>query len=325
MMAVISNPILAASPPNGVESGFFEHCHCPICGGAPFSIVKPEAYPPHLVTEELIQIYRSSSDHALMDRLVSCNRCGLLYLNPRIRQALILAGYSEAIDPAFVEQNEYRIAGFKRALSKACSKVLNTIGCECEVLDVGCGGGAFLKAAADMGYRGIGVEPSKWLCEFGKRQYGLELHPGTLAEQQFEIERFGIITLWDVLEHLSDPIAELKECRRILAKNGYLLLTFPDASSLASKMLGWKWPFWLSVHLYYFTPATMKKLLGKTGFELLAQYPYYPSLSVSYILHRAQNYFGSFSHLRAWLDRSGVGRWSIRYNMGQTAVIARKT
>ena len=84
------------------------------------------------------------------------------------------------------------------------------------VIDIGCAGGAFPKAADDLGFNVVGIEPSKYLCEWGKKEYGLDLRPGILDEHDFEKESFDVITLWDVVEHLIDPRVEIKKISNIL-------------------------------------------------------------------------------------------------------------
>ena len=258
-----------------------------------------------------------------MDPLVRCRGCSLVLLNPRVREDVIVKSYASAVDPAFFQQNPNRIRTFTRLFKK----VLRAIGKEGQaslrVLDVGCAGGAFPKAAADLGSSVIGIEPSAWLCEQGKEHYGLDLRPGLLTEQQLPDKSFDIVTMWDVLEHLTQPGENLDEIHRLLKPHGTLVVSTPDYDSLARKFLRDTWPFYLNVHLFYFTRRTLAALLKKHGFELTAQFPLWQTLEFGYVLKRALAYFPVMAPMEGVLRP--IRKMPITYQMGQTVFIGTKS
>ncbi|MDP1729067.1 MAG: methyltransferase domain-containing protein, partial [archaeon] len=131
--------------------------------------------------------------------------------------------------------------------------------------------------------------------------------------------------LWDVLEHVSNPTKTLKRCHELLKKDGFLIVNYPDYNSWVSKLLGQKWPFYLSVHLYYFNQQTIAQILNKNGFEIIRIKPHFQSLDLGYILFRAKKYLGSILTPAQVLVRSiGLNNQKIPYWIGQTLVIARK-
>ncbi|MBF0369284.1 MAG: class I SAM-dependent methyltransferase [Magnetococcales bacterium] len=297
---------------------------CPVCGSGESVELRPAAYPADLTREGLEALYSASSDEMLLDALVRCLGCDLVYLNPRVDEEIILAGYTGAEDPTFVAQNPERIETFKRSLGAIARNHGLQPASGVKVLDVGCGGGAFPKAAADLGYEVVGIEPSRWLAEWGREQYQLDIRPGVLAEQNFEPHTFDLITLWDVIEHLTDPGESLERIRGLLKPGGLLVVNFPDDASLARRLMGWKWPFFLSVHLIYFTPKTLTRLLNDRGFEASRVRPYWQTLALGYLLRRAGAYFKVFGWLGRLVDQLGLGRIPLRYNMGQSLLVARK-
>jgi 2-polyprenyl-3-methyl-5-hydroxy-6-metoxy-1,4-benzoquinol methylase len=260
----------------------------------------------------------------LLDQVVCCGNCKLIYVNPRIDGKLLIQAYADAADPTFVAQNPERIATFGRVLAAICRRQGIPPSKEKRVLDVGCAGGAFPKAASELGFQVTGVEPSSWLAEFGRREYGLDIRTGILEENMFPPASFDIVTMWDVIEHLTDPQGALKTIRGLLRDDGVLIVNYPDAGSVVARALGFKWPFWLSVHLIYYTRTTMRLQLEKAGFEIVHVGTHWQKLKLSYLLFRASQYISLASILKKAADATGLGKLGATYNMGQTLMVARK-
>ncbi len=318
-----TNPCNGGDQPSS-SAFFIENGACPICASSTYDVLRAARYPANLTRDSLRSMYHSSGDHELMDQLVSCSGCGLVYLNPRVSQEIALSSYTNAIDPRFVEQNDGRIRTFKRTLAKLAHEYSIKPSKTTKVLDIGCAGGAFVKAAEDFGLSAIGIEPSAWMCEYGRDKYGLDLRQGTLEDFKLEAESFDVISLWDVLEHIYAPAEILRECERLLKPDGLLIVNYPDYDSVARKVLRWKWPFFLSVHVFYFTPKTIRALLSKCGLQALAIKPFFQTLDLGYVIQRATPYFRFFKWLGQVVSVLGIGSLPCTYNMGQSMVIARK-
>ena len=303
---------------------FTNEINCPVCNKNIFYILRRNKYPINLTKNQLLKIYSSSSDIKLMDQLVSCKECKTVYLNPRIKNEIILEAYSNAVDPLFYEQNEYRIKTFKNKLLYIIKKFKIQPNKNIQILDIGCGGGAFPKAAHELNFSVIGIEPSKWLSEKAKNEYDLDIRTGTLKDYNFPDSYFDIITLWDVIEHLTDPKDIMEESYRILKSNGLLLINYPDYSSFVRKILRYNWPFFLNVHLIYFDKKTIKRFIENNKFKIIKIKPYWQTLQLGYTLKRASEYFSFFKFLEKILSNTRVYNWSFTYNMGQTMVIAKK-
>jgi 2-polyprenyl-3-methyl-5-hydroxy-6-metoxy-1,4-benzoquinol methylase len=306
-----------------LASGLFAEIPCPLCGCGEADILVRSRYPAEVTRDQLLNIYRASSDHQLLDQMVRCRECSMVYLSPRPRTDIIVDAYVAAEDPVFVAQNPERIRTFRTSLSS----VTELTGIEPKgrmLLDVGCGGGAFPKAAHDAGFSVTGIEPSHWLAGYGRREYGLDIRQGLLVPGLFDDESFDVVSLWDVIEHLTDVPGVLETIRSLLKPGGILLVNYPDYGSWAARILGRKWPFLLSVHLLYYTPATMTLQLQRCGFEVVHMKSHWQSLKLGYVLRRASPYFPLLGKLAAPLTDLGLAERRVSYNMGQTLVIARK-
>lgn len=298
----------------------FENVRCNLCGSNSYSIVHEARYEDEK-DEDLAMKFRASGDEMLIDQVVKCKKCGLVYINPRLIPNLIIKGYSEGSDETFVSQVDARERTFKDSL-KLIEKFAPKKG---SILDIGTAAGSFLAAAKKRGWIVNGCEPNKWMVNWGNDKYGLKIKNGTLFDQNYKKNSFDVVTLWDVIEHTPDPSKVLKECNKILKDNGILVVNYPDIGSWLAKSLGRKWLFLISVHLYYFTRRTIRRILEKNGFEILTIKPHFQKLELGYLLFRA----GAYSKL---LSKIGVKvaealkleHKQIPYWLGQTFVIARK-
>ena len=92
-----------------------EKVPCNLCGADDYEIIYSASYD-KISQQELAEKFRSSGDELLLDQLVQCKRCGFKYINPRIRQELILKGYSEGTDENFISQADARELTFDKCL-----------------------------------------------------------------------------------------------------------------------------------------------------------------------------------------------------------------
>jgi SAM-dependent methyltransferase len=243
-------------------------------------------------------------------------------VRPRLRWDLILEGYRGGTDENFVSQIAFRETTFRKCLDKIES-IERPAGKR--VLDVGAAGGSFLAMAKERGYTPLGCEPSTWMCQFAREHYGLELHPGTIFDMPLEKGSVDLLTLWDVIEHTPDPKAVLARAHELLTPEGVLVMSWPDYASLAARLLGPKWPFLLTVHLYYFTPTSMTGLLRRTGFRALDYRKHWQTLELGYVGMRAAPYLGPLAGLvRGPIRLLGLEKAPLAYWVGQTMVVSRK-
>ena len=313
-----------AVPPR--QDALVEAVPCAVCGADDAEVLREARYPAELTQDWLLQVYSSSSDRTLFDQLVRCRRCALVYLSPRVREDIIARSYAEAVDPTFIEQDPDRIRTFRRSLKGLARRHgLWATRTSTRVLDVGCAGGAFVKAATDLGFEPVGVEPSAWLAEQARSRYGIDVRAGTLGDQRFAPGSFELVTLWDVIEHLTRPSEVLEQVKAVLGPRGLLVVNYPDYGSLARQALGERWPFFLSVHLLYFTRQTLSRFLQERGFEVLETRPYFQTLSLGYVLKRASAYFEAIKLAQQAAGATGLGKLPFTYNMGQSLLVARKT
>lgn len=209
-------------------------------------------------------------------QIVRCSHCGMVYVgdDPAAIDFSALygesyyTGGSEAVFADYVGQQALRRAHARRklAIQRHLAPRLPRSG---RLLDVGCAAGFFL-AEAQAYYEVQGVELSEWSSQFAREQLGLPVRTGTLQEAAFPGEHFDIVTLWDVIEHVPEPLALLQEVARVLRPGGRVVLTTGDWGSDYAQARGADWhlmtPPW---HLSFFSRATLAESARRAGLKVI--------------------------------------------------------
>jgi 2-polyprenyl-3-methyl-5-hydroxy-6-metoxy-1,4-benzoquinol methylase len=211
-------------------------------------------------------------------RTVSCDKCGLIYTNPRPTGKELEFFYTyhyrrfyESIEEpnenyakSFTQRAEI-IYSFIEEYTKSCLSKNPVI----TVLDIGCGEGSFLKLIKDRFREKVdcyGIEPSIKYAVFARKYSGTEVITGSLIlnRDQLRIKKFDLIIANHVLEHFPDPCKQLRTIRCLLKDDGFLFIEVPN-------ILGnWKGigMFHLA-HLFQYDDFTLENLLRKTGFRVV--------------------------------------------------------
>jgi 2-polyprenyl-3-methyl-5-hydroxy-6-metoxy-1,4-benzoquinol methylase len=139
------------------------------------------------------------------------------------------------------------------------------------LLDVGCSSGAFLGAAVKLGFHAEGVEPAAKAAATAQAA-GLNVRQGLLQDVGYAQGQFDAITLFEVIEHLKQPLELLQECRRILRPSGVMLIGTGNAASWSMAAMGSRWEY-LDIarhggHISFYNPYSIRDLAHKAGFSV---------------------------------------------------------
>jgi SAM-dependent methyltransferase len=306
---------------DAARAAVLEYVNCLLCGSNSYDVIYEAQYENEKDMNP-VEKFRASGDELLVDQLVRCQACGFQYVNPRLRSDLILSGYTEGQDPTYVSQIEAR----ERTFTASLDRIERAAGGKGRLLDVGTAAGAFVAAARKRGWDAEGCEPNHWMADWGTRHYGISIRKGDLLQQDYPAASFDVITLWDVIEHTTDPAAVLARCRALLKPGGILVVNYPDIGSWIARVLGRRWLFLTSVHLYYFDRRTITRLLEHSGYRTEAVRPHVQRLELDYILFRGSVLSPKLSCVARAVARTlGIGRAQVPYWLGQTFVLGRKT
>lgn len=142
------------------------------------------------------------------------------------------------------------------------------------LLDVGCSTGQFLHLAQAAGYEAFGVEFSDDSRAFAAEHFGLTVEPGSVHDSQHKSGSLDFVTMFDVIEHVRDPLADMTAVWRLLKPGGWFVLSTPNIDGLFPRMsrpmasiLGY-WPHpEPPYHLYQFSVRTLSAMLEQAGFQ----------------------------------------------------------
>ena len=140
------------------------------------------------------------------------------------------------------------------------------------------------------------------------RKNGLQVVEGTQASAGFAEGQFDVITMWDVIEHVGDPAAELREAYRLLRPGGILVVHTMDIDSLFARVMGQQWPWLMEMHLFYFSQRTLRRMVERAGYHILHCAPQGRYTRLGYLVTRVQ----ALSRPAAWLLNGAVSAFRLQ-------------
>ncbi len=226
--------------------------------------------------------FKNFAQYAVYGDIYRCRSCGLVKQQTninieRINDLLKNEKYlNESIGQLALTEKHYQFNELTKILLKF-TDIKNS-----NILDIGANTGIFLDLIKKNAKKVQGIEPSYEAYLFCKKK-GLNVKNGVIKDVLLTPNSFDIATMWDVIEHLSSPIEDLKIINRWLKPNGLIFISTHNIESNFAKLTGKHYPMLMYQHLYHFTPETMKKILENSGFRVKGIYPFKKSWSLGYL------------------------------------------
>lgn len=209
--------------------------------------------------------------------IVSCLSCGMVYVNPRIVTHDLFNIYRNEYfnrgrrSPESGYENYELNAGLRiKTFHQWYAEMRSFLPASREdALDIGCAAGYFLEVLKKDGWKNIeAIELDKRMLQ-GLKSRGYRVSDLPL-EQFIPARRYGLITLFDVLEHLPELNQDFAKLSAMLDHNGIIALVTPDFGSFQRKLFGKRWfQFKPREHIYYFTEKTLKTLAARHGLTVV--------------------------------------------------------
>ncbi len=199
-----------------------------------------------------------------------------------LRNVISLASGIVYVDPLPVEdlatfyREEYRVS-YKQTITPKPKHILRAArvcrdrlrhsghvvkaGMRC--LDIGAGGGEWVYYMKTLGCESFGIEPNHGYGTFAKDNYGVDVLLGMYQESAFPQASFDVLSLFQVLEHLADPVDDLRRMSAYLKPGGLFLIEVPDILFPGMRM-DHKWH---EGHLFGFDALTLEAVAAKAGLK----------------------------------------------------------
>ena len=258
-----------------------------------------------------------------------CKNCFLIFVWPIPQHAVDLYSqdYFDGAKHGFgyvdYEEDKSAMTGTFNAYLERIERFIPKKG---RILDVGAATGFFLRLALERGWGASGIEISNYAANIA-RQKGLNVISGTLETTDFSLSIFDVITLWDVIEHLSDPKTHLIAANKILKKGGIIAINTPDAGSFAAKLLGKHWHLLVPPeHLVIFNQRNLSMLLKSCGFDVLWTGKVGKKFTLQYAFQILANKLKSriFGRMTEFFKDNALGKINIPINLRDNFLIIAK-
>jgi 2-polyprenyl-3-methyl-5-hydroxy-6-metoxy-1,4-benzoquinol methylase len=196
------------------------------------------------------------------------------------------------------------------------------------LLDVGAATGFFLDLARKRGWQVTGVEPSAHAAAMGRAK-GIDVTTGILDDCDFPENSFDAITLWDVIEHVPEPMSTLRKVNRLLKPSGVLAINTPDSSSLVATLMGMKWHLIVPPeHLNLFHKKSLRRAVEASSFTILSEEKVGKRFTIQYVVQMLNHW----TQMKLWRESAeflrtrALGQWGVPINLRDNMfLLARKT
>lgn len=210
--------------------------------------------------------------------LYRCRACGLVFVSPRPADAELVQLYDETFySVSRLRGKKFAENVYELFLNRRRKRIERFV-TGGRLLDVGCGDGGFLRFMAARGWAVTGLDFSPTAATLAgtfadarreRLATDIAVLRGRLEDHDLPSEHFDLITLWQVLEHIGEPVPLLRRCTELLRPGGVLVVAVPNIESIQAKLAGKHW-WGLDVprHLLHYSPRVLRRALTMVGLRV---------------------------------------------------------
>jgi 5S rRNA maturation endonuclease (ribonuclease M5) len=246
--------------------------NCELCGTDNTHIIYD--FPPGYYNRETFTTFSWDGGLEIGLKIVQCNSCGLIYQNPCITPEAMKYVYPESIIPEHIDYKKLLDTHkFGLILDLIRKHLKNASGADLNAVDIGTRYGVLPMLMNQLGLKAYGLEYNK-KCVEAARKSGCDcIHQGELTSlkqlaESVHVKKFNIITMIDVIEHLLNPLEEIKLISELQSSGDVAIITTMDTDSLGHRLFKKYWYYIHSQHTFYFTKETLVKLFARHGYTL---------------------------------------------------------
>jgi 2-polyprenyl-3-methyl-5-hydroxy-6-metoxy-1,4-benzoquinol methylase len=187
-----------------------------------------------------------------------CGSCGFGWQHP-LPSCSDIRFYYHRFPTYNIHGGNEKELGFKRRIQRLAELIPQ----RGRLLDIGAGLGVFLKLAIQNGWQATGIEPQPSAAVYCQKHLGIKPYVGFIEDVQLRPQSFDVVTIWDVWEHVHAPLAFIDRCIELLAPNGILALSIPNASGYPARLFKGNWRYVMFTHLSYFTLPYVNRVMSE--------------------------------------------------------------
>ncbi len=224
-------------------------------------------------------------------RILRCTECGLVRADPlpTFDEKLASETNDYEVDAACPEvqdlfnnyHRDYVVDPIILRMQQHLGDLEKTLGGPGSLLDIGAATGIFMHLARERGWSPTGIELCAERAAAASKEFDVPIQTGMFTADSFDAGRFDAATMLDVVEHTTDPLAMLKSAHAVLRPGGAVFVAVPNQNCLltvlvnlyarlggpkAQKLLP---RLYVPIHLHYFTPRTLTRLVTDAGFRVV--------------------------------------------------------
>ncbi len=283
-------------------------------------------YPSNVTQEHLNEEIFSA--RRMPDRLhgnvFRCTDCGLTFTNPLIDLETLKKLYTRSTYTYGREEEHIRLT-YERYLRTRTLPLIARHARPWSYLDIGCGNGFMLTSALSLGFNEVcGVEPSTDAIAKADATIRNQIIQGMFDASIVGENRFDVVTCFQALDHMPDPLAFARECLKSLKQDGVMLCINHNIGSLTARILGERCPMIDIEHTYLHTPKTMVMLFEQAGFTDIRVFSVRNDYPLRYWMRLVPMPKVLKNFALRLLDVIGIGGWIIPLSAGNLGMTARK-
>ncbi len=212
-------------------------------------------------------------------RIVRCDACGHVYRSPRPAEDEADAYYDETYyaggdgEGAFAYEDERQHEPVARARARGrLARMESVLGAPGRLLEIGCSFGLLLDEARRRGWDPVGVDGSPYSAKHCVEALELDVRLGRVEDVDLPEATFDAAYLSETIEHLTDPLRTLRRLASLLREDGLVVIGTGNVGSLAARLRGGRWGYFMPGHLQYFSISSLGRALRASGFSGVRTY-----------------------------------------------------
>lgn len=211
--------------------------------------------------------------------VVHCQECHLEFVNPLPSIEVMRENYQKemkgnktdsGLHSNYILERQKRIQSFSKLYNSRLRLIESLYPGKGNLLDIGCGAGFFLNCANERGWNCHGLEILPEYIKYAQENFALKnIRLESLDDSlTYDANTFDVVTLWDLIEHLRNPVDCLKKIHHVMKPGGLLVMWTPNVKNailLKEKWTGYK----ILQHFYFFSEDSLNNILEKAGFKII--------------------------------------------------------